>query len=80
MDALGIMPIEGVFIARRRHIAALEKAYEYIVKAKEIVATGDLVLCAQEIRQAQDYLGEITGTVTSDDILGKIFSTFCIGK
>ncbi|MDY6470985.1 MAG: tRNA uridine-5-carboxymethylaminomethyl(34) synthesis GTPase MnmE [Succinivibrio dextrinosolvens] len=80
VEALGIMPIEGVFIARRRHIAALEKAYEYIVKAKEIVATGDLVLCAQEIRQAQDYLGEITGTVTSDDILGKIFSTFCIGK
>ena len=80
VDALGIMPIEGVFIARRRHIAALEKAYEYIVKAKEIVATGDLVLCAQEIRQAQDYLGEITGTVTSDDILGKIFSTFSIGK
>ncbi len=80
VESLGIMPIEGVFIARRRHITALEKAYEYILKAKDILATGDLVLCAQEIREAQDYLGEITGKVTSDDILGKIFSTFCIGK
>lgn len=79
-DALGIMPVEGVFIARRRHLTNLEKAYQYIINAKEILQTGDLVLCAQEIRQAQDYLGMITGKVTSDDILGKIFSTFCIGK
>ena len=74
------MPVEGVFIARRRHLTNLEKAYQYIINAKEILQTGDLVLCAQEIRQAQDYLGMITGKVTSDDILGKIFSTFCIGK
>lgn len=78
--ALGILPVEGMFIARRRHISYLEKAYEYILKAKEIIQLGDLVLCAQEIREAQEYLGNITGKVTSDDILGKIFSTFCIGK
>ena len=41
---------------------------------------GDLVLCARELNLAQDHLGTITGKVTSDDILGKIFSTFCIGK
>lgn len=80
VSALGIMPIEGVFIARRRHVASLQTAYGYIVNAKDILQTGDLVLCAQEIREAQDHLGTITGTVTSDDILGKIFSTFCIGK
>ena len=47
---------------------------------RDSIKTGDLVLCAQEIKEAQDHLGEITGKVTSDDILGKIFSTFCIGK
>ncbi|NLK84875.1 MAG: tRNA uridine-5-carboxymethylaminomethyl(34) synthesis GTPase MnmE [Aeromonadales bacterium] len=78
--ALGIVPIEGVFIARRRHLTYLEQAYEYIVRAKDIIQSGDLVLCAHEIREAQDYLGNITGKVTSDEILGKIFSTFCIGK
>jgi len=79
-DALGIMPIEGVFIARRRHVDELKVAYDYITRAIDIIQIGDLVLCAQEIREAQDHLGTITGAVTSDDILGKIFSTFCIGK
>ena len=79
-DALGIMPIEGVFIARRRHVDELKVAYDYITRAIDIIQMGDLVLCAQEIREAQDHLGTITGAATSDDILGKIFSTFCIGK
>ena len=79
-DAVGIMPIEGVFIARRRHVDELKVAYDYITRAIDIIQMGDLVLCAQEIREAQDHLGTITGAVTSDDILGKIFSTFCIGK
>lgn len=79
-SALGIIPTEGVFIARRRHVSSLEVAYDFIKRAKDILDTGDLVLCAQEIREAQDHLGTITGAVTSDDILGKIFSTFCIGK
>ena len=79
-SALGIIPTEGVFIARRRHVSSLEVAYDFIKRAKDTLDTGDLVLCAQEIREAQDHLGTITGAVTSDDILGKIFSTFCIGK
>ncbi len=80
IDKRGIVHIEGVFIARRRHTDDLEDAHLHILKAKEIIETGDLVLCAQEIREAQDFLGEITGKTTADDILGKIFSTFCIGK
>ena len=79
-SALGIIPTEGVFIARRRHVSSLEVAYDFIKRAKDILDTGDLVLCAQEIREAQDHLGTITGAVTSEDILGKIFSTVCIGK
>ena len=79
-SALGIIPTEGVFIARRRHVSSLEVAYDFIKRAKDILDTGDLVLCAQEIREAQDHLGTITGAVTSDDILGKLFYTFCIGK
>ena len=79
-DALGIMPIEGVFIARRRHLTALQTAFEHIIVAKDNLQFGDLVLCAQEMREAQDFIGTITGKVTSDDILGIIFSTFCIGK
>lgn len=79
-DLLQIMPVEGMFIARRRHLTELENSYSHIKNAIDIIKTGDLVLCAQEIKEAQDHLGEITGKVTSDDILGKIFSTFCIGK
>lgn len=79
-DALGIIPVEGVFIARKRHVTELKTAFEFIKRSKEMLNMGDLVLCAQEIREAQDHLGNITGKVTSDDILGKIFSTFCIGK
>lgn len=78
--ALDIIEIEGVFSARRRHKDALELAKQSIQKAVEMLDYGDLVLCAREITIAQNHLGEITGKITSDDILGKIFSTFCIGK
>ncbi|MGN0915387.1 MAG: tRNA uridine-5-carboxymethylaminomethyl(34) synthesis GTPase MnmE [Succinivibrio sp.] len=79
-ECLGIMPVEGVFIARRRHLTSLESTLKHINQAIDILETGDLVLCAEEMRKAQEYIGQITGKVTSDDILGKIFSTFCIGK
>jgi len=70
-----------VFIARRRHILALTKSYQFVEIALEQLQhnqAGELV--AEDLRQAQISLAEITGIVSSDDLLGKIFSSFCIGK
>ncbi|WP_218419897.1 tRNA uridine-5-carboxymethylaminomethyl(34) synthesis GTPase MnmE [Alteromonas lipotrueae] len=72
---------EGQFIARRRHLDALEKAYEYVVIGEQQLhdaMAGELL--AEELRLAHQSLCEITGEFTSDDLLGKIFSSFCIGK
>jgi tRNA modification GTPase len=72
---------EGAFTARRRHLEALERAREHFdagVVALEENNAGELL--AEELRLAQRALGEITGTFTSDDLLGRIFSEFCIGK
>lgn len=72
---------EGVFSARRRHIVALEKTSE-LVKAGtlQLRQAGAGELLAEDLRQAQTTLSEITGEFTSDDLLGRIFSSFCIGK
>jgi len=71
---------DNVFIARRRHIEALNKGQEFVESAIEQlqVQAGELV--AEDLRQAQNSLGEITGQFSSDDLLGRIFSSFCIGK
>lgn len=72
---------EDVFIARTRHIDALSQAYKSIDIALEQLRgsqAGELV--AEDLHQAQNHLAEITGTVSSDDLLGHIFSSFCIGK
>ncbi|AGV11459.1 TPA: tRNA uridine-5-carboxymethylaminomethyl(34) synthesis GTPase MnmE [Haemophilus influenzae] len=73
--------IEGGFLARRRHLDALDKAAEHLqiglVQLTEFHA-GELL--AEELRLVQSYLSEITGQFTSDDLLGSIFSSFCIGK
>jgi tRNA modification GTPase len=72
---------EGQFLARRRHLHALQHAQEHIVAAREqleVFHAGELM--AEELRLAHDNLGEITGKVTADDLLGQIFSSFCIGK
>ncbi|NDV90874.1 tRNA uridine-5-carboxymethylaminomethyl(34) synthesis GTPase MnmE [Alteromonas sp. 345S023] len=72
---------EGQFIARRRHIDALEQAYQYVVTGHQQLhdaLAGELL--AEELRLAHQALCEITGEFTSDDLLGKIFSSFCIGK
>ncbi len=72
---------EGGFIARRRHLQALENALHSIKQGAEQLSihhAGELV--AEDLRAAQQYLCEITGEFTSDDLLGKIFSEFCIGK
>ena len=72
---------EGAFTARRRHINALTRAAGHFAtgrKALDETKAGELL--AEELRLAQEALGEITGAVTSDDLLGRIFSAFCIGK
>lgn len=72
---------DNVFIARRRHIEALNKAYEYIENGLQQLQNSQAgELLAEDLRLAQTSLGEITGQVSSDDLLGKIFSSFCIGK
>ncbi len=73
---------EDVFIARERHLRALATAQEHIAAARSVVesALPALELFAEELRLAQHALGEITGEFTADDLLGVIFSRFCIGK
>ena len=73
---------EGLFMARERHVRALEKVDDHLVKAAlQFHATSPaLDLLAEDLRQAQLHLSEITGQFTPDDLLGEIFSKFCIGK
>ena len=73
---------EDVFIARERHLRALALAQEHIATARNVVEgiMPALELFAEELRLAQHALGEITGEFTADDLLGVIFSRFCIGK
>jgi tRNA modification GTPase len=73
---------EGVFIARARHIAALQRARAHLADAAAHARAGDaaLELVAEELRAGHDALGEITGAFTADDLLSIIFSRFCIGK
>ena len=72
---------EGGFMARRRHIDALQRALSCTREAQQqltLSTAGELV--AEELRQAQQHLSEIAGEYTADDLLGEIFSSFCIGK
>jgi tRNA modification GTPase len=75
-------PQEGAILARRRHLDCIERAAEHIEKSEQFAAHGNnsLELFAEELSLAQKYLGEITGKLLPDDLLGKIFSQFCIGK
>jgi tRNA modification GTPase len=69
---------EGLFMARQRHLQALEAAQAHVERALGV--TGRLELLAEELRLAREALGAITGECTPDDLLGEIFSRFCIGK
>ena len=72
---------EGQFMARRRHLEALTLASQHLEQGAmqlQEFAAGEIL--AEELRLAQQALGEITGEVTADDLLGEIFSSFCIGK
>ena len=73
---------EDVFAARERHLQALREALEHVALARGHGDQGDraLDLFAEELRLAHDALGRITGKVTVEDLLGVIFSRFCIGK
>ncbi len=72
---------EGLFSARRRHLTALQAALELVVVGQgQLSGSGAGELLAEDLRLAQDQLAEITGVFTSDDLLGHIFSSFCIGK
>ncbi len=75
-------PQEGAILARRRHLDAIERAAEHIERSEQFAANGNnsLELFAEELFLAQKHLGEITGKLLPDDLLGKIFSQFCIGK
>ncbi len=73
---------EGLFIARARHVQALRRTADHLTQARAQAALSDaaLDLLAEDLRLAHDALGEITGAFTADDLLGEIFSRFCIGK
>ncbi|RUO23131.1 tRNA uridine-5-carboxymethylaminomethyl(34) synthesis GTPase MnmE [Aliidiomarina iranensis] len=73
--------MEGGFMARRRHLEAIARAKTHLLSGQEqleVYQAGELL--AEELRLVQHHLNEITGAFTSDDLLGKIFSSFCIGK
>ncbi|MFT7722184.1 MAG: tRNA uridine-5-carboxymethylaminomethyl(34) synthesis GTPase MnmE [Roseateles sp.] len=73
---------EGLFIARERHVQALARTADHLAQARAIAEQRDaaLDLLAEELRLAHDALGEITGAFSADELLGVIFSSFCIGK
>jgi len=73
---------EGVYISRQRHLQALQRVQDHLAIAHThlLDQAGSLDLLAEELRLAQNALSEITGEFTSDDLLGTIFSNFCIGK
>jgi tRNA modification GTPase len=78
----GLASPEGLFIARSRHVEALRESGEHLDAAAEHAAQADtaLDLFAEELRLAHQALQRITGSFTADDLLGEIFSRFCIGK
>lgn len=80
-EAAGFTSAQGQFSARRRHVEALREAAESTARSVELLADrAGPELAAEELRLAQQALGTITGEVSSDDLLGRIFASFCIGK
>jgi tRNA modification GTPase len=73
---------QGVYIARTRHVQALQRTRTHVAAAQALAEQGDaaLDLLAEELRLAHHALGEITGRLGADELLGEIFGRFCIGK
>ena len=78
LETIGWHQETGVFMARARHLEALSSAARHLVDAKQQLAHAELF--AEELREAQGALNSITGEFSADDLLGEIFSRFCIGK
>lgn len=79
LNAIGWRDLEcGTFMARERHVRALMLAQSHLIRAQKVMPSVDFF--AEELRHAQVALGEIVGEFTSEDLLGEIFSRFCIGK
>lgn len=76
----GRQPGEGAFSARARHVEALQRAQEHLSAACTAFDHGQLELAAEDLRLGHAALGEITGHLLADDLLGHIFASFCIGK
>ena len=72
--------VESAFSARNRHVLALERACSHLAAARAALVQANPELMAEDLRAVQHALGEITGAYTSEDLLGAIFSTFCVGK
>ncbi|MBT2767319.1 tRNA uridine-5-carboxymethylaminomethyl(34) synthesis GTPase MnmE [Stenotrophomonas sp. ISL-67] len=72
--------VEGEFSARARHVEAITLAIGHAERAEAQLVHEHLELAAEELRLAHEALGEITGRMSADDLLGRIFSSFCIGK
>lgn len=80
-EVIGYQPNEGQFLARRRHLQALDEAKDLLFTGQQQLLhhhAGELL--AEDLRRAHQILCEITGEFSSDDLLGRIFSSFCIGK
>ncbi len=82
LEAIGLESgAESLFSARERHLTALDRALNTLSTAEtQFLASGAGELLAEDLRLAHDHLGDITGKVTNDEVLGEIFSSFCIGK
>jgi len=78
LETIGWHQETGVFMARARHLEALSRAGQHLCEAQQQLARPELF--AEEVRQAQGALNSITGEFSADDLLGEIFSRFCIGK
>ena len=79
-ERAGIGSGEGIYLARRRHVAALEEAHRHVAEAGQQIQSGFGDLAAEELRHAQEQLGAIVGATSTEDLLGEIFRGFCIGK
>ena len=81
LECVGFQGVEqSEFLARRRHLDAIDRALAALEAGRGQLADGAGELLAEELRRAQEALGEITGEFSADDLLGEIFSSFCIGK